>query len=145
VGGPLPAVAGAKAAAKLVKKAKGGKNNKKGTKANSKKKQPISLKRDQYTASRSFFRTLLRECHKLKRYECGVYTTPKEWARIMGPRPIAALQKHATPLWYPNVEIVPSADTTNFEAFGGWTKSWSKQYSQNQNVCGVKVDVNVRA
>jgi len=73
---PKPAVAGSQVPTK-----KGGKKG---------KKQP-KTPRDQYTDSRSFFRSLLRACRKLKRYECGVYTTGKDWTRIMGSRPMAVL------------------------------------------------------
>jgi len=122
---PAPAVAGSKKAA-----------GKKG------KKQPTS-KPTRFSKSRKFFRSLLEECAKLKRYNCGVYTSAKDWSSIMGKKPIKSAAK--LPLWYPHVEDVPTSSTDAFEAFGGWSKPQFKQYSQKQNVCGVKVDVNVRA
>jgi hypothetical protein len=118
-----------------AKAKRGGKHAKKA------KKPKAPVKPTKYTRNRKFFRQLLKECRKLKRYTCGVYTTKSDWAAIMGKRPMKVLRgktkkgkKIHTPLWYPNVEEVPTASTDNFEAFGGWKKPFFKQYSQKQNV-----------
>ena len=112
--------------------------------AGGKKKQPVSkAKKTRFSKSRKFFRALLAECAKLKRYNCGVYTSAKDWSSIMGNKPVKGASK--LPLWYPHVEEVPTSSTEAFESFAGWKAPFFKQYSQKQNVCGVKVDVNVRA
>jgi len=85
----------------------------------------------------------VRACRALKKYRCGVYTNSKAWHAIMGKRPMVIAK--GMPLWYPQVDTTPSAETDDFEGFGGWNAPWSKQYSENQNVCGMSVDVNVRA
>lgn len=96
-----------------------------------------------YGEARAFFRSLVKACRAHKRYRCGVYTSGAQWKSIMGKRPIRMAKK--MPLWYPQFDVTPSAETGDFEGFSGWDKAWAKQYSENQNVCGLSVDVNVRA
>jgi len=130
---PIRPVAAPAAKSTISKRKHNGKGKAKGKKRAGKR----------FRKSRAFFRELVRACRGLKKYRCGVYTSAKSWHSIMGKTPIVVAKD--MPLWYPNYELTPNAATDDFEGFAGWNKAWAKQYSENQNVCGVSVDVNVRA
>jgi len=94
------------------------------------------------TGARTFFNELLAACKELKTYQCGVYTSESQWSAIMGK---SFGGGKSVPLWYPHYQYIPEANTKDFAAFGGWSRPHAKQYNQNQQICGVGVDVNVLA
>lgn len=89
--------------------------------------------------NQKFFQSLLDGCTAAG-VNCAVYTSASQWQPIMG---IAYSGGAALPLWYAHYDN--QTTFSDFKPFSGWTKPVIKQYAGDVTVCGLDVDVNVKA
>ncbi|KAF2077704.1 hypothetical protein CYY_001021 [Polysphondylium violaceum] len=87
------------------------------------------------TANRNFFNGLIDGC-KSQGLKIGIYTSASQWGPIMGNWDGGK----AYPLWYAHYDNNPSF--SDFSPFGGWSTPYMKQFSGNDNECGLGVDKN---
>jgi len=72
----------------------------------------------------------------LRGYRAGIYSSKSQWTEIMGS--FSGVSSY--PLWYAHYD--GNANFQDFKSFGGWTKPFMKQYTENAQLCGSTVDKN---
>jgi len=89
-------------------------------------------------ASNADFISDLIDGVKDKHKSVGVYTSKSQWIPIVGSWTGAS---HLD-LWYADYDGVPTFG--DFTAFGGWSKPYMKQFTDQGAKCGVSYDINWR-
>ena len=88
------------------------------------------------TSNQQFFENLVSEAQKLNQ-TVGIYTSESQWSVIMGD---SYTKGSKFPLWYAHYDNV--ASFSDFKPFAGWTKPAMKQYSGDDEDCGINLDQN---
>ncbi len=106
----------------------------------------ISVKKSSYDGwtddvqtNRNFFVNIVGNCVEFSLYglNCGVFSSIDDWEKIFGSTEWS-YNEFRLPLWYSNNDGNPSF--SDFVPFGGFSEPYGKQYSTNNNVCGVNVN-----
>jgi len=72
-----------------------------------------------------------------KSFTVGIYTNLNNWSSIVGQSWSSC---SSLPLWYAHYDN--TADFDDFQAFGGWTDPYMKQYEGDATLCSDDVDMN---
>ena len=92
---------------------------------------------DDKTMNRKFFEELISADFGEK--SIGIYTSLHNWETLMG---LDYTKGSSYPLWYARYDNQPNFQ--DFKPFAGWLKPQIKQFSGDQSICGVGVDLNYK-
>jgi hypothetical protein len=88
--------------------------------------------------NRAFYTGLVDACAANK-LVCGIYSSESQWVPIFGSA-AWSYGSSSLPLWYADYDNTPSFD--NWHVFGGWTKPYLKQFSDQGAKCGCSYDLS---
>ena len=93
------------------------------------------------SSNKAFFESLISQQRSLG-FSAGIYSSYYQWESIFG---LSYKFQYASeyPLWYAHYDWVENF--SDFDAFGGWTTPYMKQYAGEAITCNFDVDYNYRA
>ena len=94
-----------------------------------------------FASNRVFFETMINKQRSIG-FAAGIYTSYYMWSIIFD---LSYTFQYASeyPLWYAHYDWVENF--SDFDAFGGWTTPYMKQYAGEAITCNFDVDYNYRA
>lgn len=93
------------------------------------------------SSNKKFFEALITKQRELG-FSAGIYSSYYQWENIFG---LSYKFQYASeyPMWYAHYDNVKSF--SDFDAFGGWSSPYMKQYAGDVTACSTDVDYNYRA
>ena len=94
---------------------------------------------DDVQTNKNFFINIVGNCLEFSLYglDCGVFSSIDDWEKIFGSTDWSYNESNL-PLWYSHNDGDHSF--SDFVQFGGYSKPYGKQFSTNDNICGVNVN-----